>query len=74
MNFFRQKVPLPEETEDKAKFEELKRQILLAKKPIDKALILQKMRPFTQKYGWSGGKTRNGKKSIRKSLKKRKRI
>jgi hypothetical protein len=71
MNFFRQKVPSPQEIEDKEKFEELKRQIPLAIKPIDRALIRQKMLPFTQKYGWSGGK-RNGKKSKRKSLKKRK--
>jgi hypothetical protein len=71
MNFFRQKVPSPQEIEDKAVFEELKRQIPLAIKPIDKELIRQKMLPFTQKYGWSGGKTRNGK-SRRKSLKKRK--
>jgi hypothetical protein len=73
MNFFRQKVPSPQEIEDKAAFEELKRQIPLAIKPIDRVLIRQKMLPFTQKYGWSGGKTRNGKKKTRrKSLKKRK--
>ena len=73
MNFFRQKVPSPQEIEDKEVFEELKRQRQLALKPTDKAPILHKMRPFEQKYGWSGGKTRNGK-SRRKSLKKRKKI
>jgi len=72
MNFFRQKVSSPQEIEDKAVFEALKQKIRLAPKPIDRVVLFQKMRPFTQKYGWSGGKTRNGKKSRRKRLKKRK--